>query len=353
MKPVFSLRDDSGKIDVGKATVVGGVAAALIAALFSLIALAIGTWTASRSEEQRTQESELQTYLDDVGGLLLDEGAAMLAGDSSNTENALVRAKTVGLVRGLDAPRKTTVVSFLYDTSMIRLNSEDLAEAYGDTEAGVQCPWAVSGYAASGDAESPVLLYRAHLEGVALPNSYLRAINLSQTYLSGANFYYSDLHLANLYYSKLDGALLQSADFSCANLRGTDLSNADLRYSDLRYSDLSCADLDCTDLSYSDLSCAELQGASLQGATGLAQEQLEQAIGDEGTVLPEPERLQRPEAWGMTPDDQKRARCAEDPANTISETFGLPQMLVLLGAFVLLAMLAAWVFWRVRRTGWD
>lgn len=334
---------------MGKATLVGVIAAALIAALAALITLAANTWTANRSEEQRVRESELQDYLDDVGGLLRDEGATMLAGDSSDTENALVRAKTVSLIQGLDAPRKTTVVGFLYDTSLIRIKSEDLAEAYEDAETGVYCPWAESGYAVSGGAESPVLPYRAHLEAIALPNSYLRAVNLSQAYLSGANFYYSDLRLANLYYSKLDGAFLRSANLGCANLRGTDLSNADLSYSDLSYSDLSCAELDCTDLSYSNLRCAELQGANLQGVTGLAQEQLEQAIGDEGTVLPG--SLQRPGAWAVSPEEQKSARCAGSPANTLGETFGVRQMLVLLGALVLPITLAAWVSWQVRRPG--
>lgn len=296
----------------------GLVIAALITAAVAIVGLLGNAYFNRQSEEQRTQEAELQAYLDDVGALLIaggdtnedvaisvgNEDGAISAGRYSDNENALVRAKTVGLVEGLDEARRTTVVAFLYDTSLIYLRREDQAVEKSDDEtgAGDTCSRVVAD-----DAESPVVLWRARLDGIALGNSRLQAINLSQTYLNEANFEFSDLFGANLYLTQLDQSRLNRSDLSCTNMSEALLTQADLSESYLNDSNLSQADLRGAVLSGADLSGANLEDANLQGVDlqeteGLTQSQIDQTCGDEGTKLPN--GLQAASKWSTSDCEQ-------------------------------------------------
>jgi uncharacterized protein YjbI with pentapeptide repeats len=95
----------------------------------------------------------------------------------------------------------------------------------------------------------------------------------------------ADLHGANLVMANLSEAILRGADLTIANLMG-----ADLRAADLRGANLVGARLIGTDLRG-----ADLRGTDLRTAEDLTSEQLEEAIGDETTLLPE--EAQRPLAW--------------------------------------------------------
>lgn len=86
-----------------------------------------------------------------------------------------------------------------------------------------------------------------------------------------------------------------------ADLVGADLSGADLRAADLRGALLIGARLDgallaATDLLGADLRDASVRGTELSGALFLTQPQVNSAVGDERTRLPED--LSRPGHWG-------------------------------------------------------
>jgi len=90
--------------------------------------------------------------------------------------------------------------------------------------------------------------------------------------------------------ANLIGARLAGADLRAASLRGALLIGADLRGATLYRADLTGADLRAADLS----------GADLTGAIFLTQAQLDAAVGDGGTRLPD--HLTRPTHWGPGSD---------------------------------------------------
>ena len=101
-------------------------------------------------------------------------------------------------------------------------------------------------------------------------------------YLQGA-----DLQGANL-----QGADLERADLKGAYLKRADLQRADLKRAHLQGADLKGADLEGADLEGADLHGADLQGVDFQGVDlsqvlGLTKEQIESAIRDDKTKLPD------------------------------------------------------------------
>jgi hypothetical protein len=120
----------------------------------------------------------------------------------------------------------------------------------------------------------------------------LAGASLEKAYLPGIN-----LRLANLTCTKLkwtmtylEGALLQSADLRYTNLRDSNIVRANLQGAFL-----FSANLQRADLGGAVLQDANLQGADLRGALNLRQDQLNGAIGDDSTRLPE--GLTRPAFW--------------------------------------------------------
>lgn len=79
----------------------------------------------------------------------------------------------------------------------------------------------------------------------------------------------------------------RGADLIGARLRGADLHGADLRGAYLIGADLSRADLRKADLIGADLRDANLAAADLTGAIFVTQSQLNAAVGDQGTKVPE------------------------------------------------------------------
>ena len=87
----------------------------------------------------------------------------------------------------------------------------------------------------------------------------------------------------------------RGADLIGARLRGADLVGADLRGGYLIGADLSGADLRRADLIGADLRDANLAGADLTGAIFVTQAQLNAALGDQVTKIPN--GLARPSHW--------------------------------------------------------
>ena len=140
-----------------------------------------------------------------------------------------------------------------------------------------------------------------------VPKEYRVRPNLRRTNLEGAILYRADLVEADLYRANLReadlvGADLRGASLKEASLTGANLFQANLTGANLRGANLTGADLVEADLRGASLTEANLTGADLRGATGITQEQLEQAIGDEAIKLPE--GFTRPASWTTGTDEQ-------------------------------------------------
>jgi uncharacterized protein YjbI with pentapeptide repeats len=135
------------------------------------------------------------------------------------------------------------------------------------------------------------VLSEADLDRADLSGAILLGANLSDAGLSGANLFAASVSGANvsgaiLFKATLVDASLSGADFSEADLSWANLSEADVSGANFFRADLSGANL-CAYLDEADLYEADLSGADLSEATGLTQEQLDQAITDAETKLPE------------------------------------------------------------------
>jgi hypothetical protein len=109
----------------------------------------------------------------------------------------------------------------------------------------------------------------------------LRKANLPGIEIQGANLSGANLNRAYLSRAYLSGANLSEADLSEANLSRAYLSRANLSEAYLSEADLSEANLSGANLSEADLS-----GANLSISKNLTREQIDYAITDENTKLP-------------------------------------------------------------------
>jgi uncharacterized protein YjbI with pentapeptide repeats len=131
-------------------------------------------------------------------------------------------------------------------------------------------------------------LQGANLRGADLSKARLTEADLARADMRGANLRQAELGEANL--SKTD---LRGADLSHARLAGANLSEANLRGADLQKANLRVADLGRAQLEGADCAAAVFAGALLTGASvrcradTLHQAQLEGAVGDRGTILPD------------------------------------------------------------------
>jgi uncharacterized protein YjbI with pentapeptide repeats len=142
-------------------------------------------------------------------------------------------------------------------------------------------------------------LIRADLIGADLSRADLIGANLSGANLSGANLSRADLIGANLSGANLIRADLSGADLIRADLSGADLNGADLIEANLNGAYLIRADLIRANLSGADLSGAYLRETKLSLSVNLTQAQIDSAITDELTELPDGlRRSSNPESDG-------------------------------------------------------
>ncbi len=84
-------------------------------------------------EDRRTQEAQLQSYLDDMGGMLLDEKRPLRKAKPGDDLSNLAQARTSSIFQRLDedsTDQKEIVLRFLYDSRLI--TSERKSEAPDD-----------------------------------------------------------------------------------------------------------------------------------------------------------------------------------------------------------------------------
>jgi uncharacterized protein YjbI with pentapeptide repeats len=287
-------------------------------------------------ENQRTQDSALQTYIDQMSQLLADKEQPLHRASPGDNLSAIARGQTLTLLARLNNDRKSKVIQFLYESHLISTDRLVIHLAGADLR---------------GIDLRHFDLRSAHLRGVDL-----RHADMSDTNLSGANLDGAYLYSTNLSGANLSGASLRGTDLTSANLYGADLSDANLRFfistdqgagkltispvvgaqivsvekpsrvelaivrtvlqdADLRYCWLNRADLRGSLLQGADLYAATLVGANfssaaarssdgyyslgqatmLEDARNIEQEQLDMAVGDQETTLPK--SLQRPKSW--------------------------------------------------------
>jgi uncharacterized protein YjbI with pentapeptide repeats len=290
------------------------------------VVLAIGGYLFTRSEnratrvaaEQRSQDEALQTYLDQMGQMLLDKAQHLRRSQEGGEERTLARARTLTVLPRLDGERKRSVLQFLYESGLIavdhpvvNLSGADLSEAKlkranlrkadlskADLR-GADLSRADLGEANLGGANlgganlGGANLHEAHLHQANLadaysPNAYLKRTDLGYADLSGADLAKADVSESYLFHAVLFKAVLRSADFEEANL-----VSADLREVDLSDADLSDANLWHANLSGADLAKADLWHANLTDARGVTYEQLAQALSLAGATMPDGQILKR------------------------------------------------------------
>jgi Pentapeptide repeats (8 copies) len=178
-------------------------------------------------EAQRAQDSALQTYLADMGDLLLEYDLRSAKQDSEVGQ--LARAKTLTVSLRLDPELKSILLVFLNEQALIK---------------------GTSGF-------GPVVnLQRADLSGADLAD-----MDLSYTDLSGTNLSYADLRDGPDYPDRSTGTILTGARLEGVNLTGAKLDGVNL------------------------------EDANLTGAVGVTNGQLiEQAESLDGAILPNGQR---------------------------------------------------------------
>jgi hypothetical protein len=163
------------------------------------VLLAIGGYLFTSSQnratqaaaESRAQDDALQSYLNQMGQLLLDKDSQLLHPQKGADARTLARAWALTVLPRLDGLRKRSVVQFLYESGLI---TEDhvVVDLTGANLATVN-------------------LTSANLEGANLRGAYMARANLVDARLSEADLSDAKLFGANLSLAKLDGANLSAA----------------------------------------------------------------------------------------------------------------------------------------------
>jgi uncharacterized protein YjbI with pentapeptide repeats len=279
----------------------------LSALAIPVVLAAAGFWFTAQQDArqqklaaQRAQDEALQTYLGQMGTLLLKED--LLSAEEGGKVHTLARARTLTVLGRLGTDRKRTVIEFLYEASLINgpnpaiplnnanLSGIDLSSRYLKDRIITPDP-NLEGINLSGAD-----LSEADLRWAYLHNAKLFRANLSEADLSGADIN-SGLPLGALVHmSKADtsvvslpGADLTQADLSGADLSSADLSDADLSGFKLRGVDLSNADLKSAVLPVPGLPDVDLSGADLEGADTTftsSKELAQQAKSLKGATMP-------------------------------------------------------------------
>jgi len=226
--------------------------------------------------EQRTQEEALQSYLDQMGQLMTDEG--LRESESGDAVRSLARARTLTVLDRLDGPRKASVLRFLAQSELITKGEEEEEESSPITVSSEEAKQEIfeelkerraekvrRGEMPNRGSSAVVSLHGANLRGVDAGGSEGRATtnpNLTGTDLSGA-----DLSWVILPDTNLANTILSDADLSYTNMIRADLTAADLGGANLQDADLTDANL----------KVARLEDTNVNKAKAVTQDQLDQA----------------------------------------------------------------------------
>lgn len=129
----------------------------------------------------------------------------------------------------------------------------------------------------------------AHLERAIFIGSYLKKTTFFEAHLEGAHFHAAYLQGAFFRGANLEGSLFNSANLDGVLFEAANLSRAYLRWVNLEGADFQLAQFEGT----------HVEGADLSLSKGLIQAQIQAAIGDAETKLPD--GLSRPVHWLKSP----------------------------------------------------
>jgi hypothetical protein len=216
-------------------------------------ALEIGT--------QRTQDEALQTYLDDMGQLLLDKDRPLRQSKKGDEVRILAQARTTTILPRLDGGRRGRILQFLYTSDLIARENPEL------------------------------LLDRVFLAELIYRGAYLKGANLA-----GANLILADLGPAEWATAYVPETPYQVYRTETTNLEGANLERATLAGAILQYANLRSAYM-----LGANLTGANLLGADLTGAH-VTEEQLAQVKVLEQATMPNGQKY---EDWLGTPEGQE------------------------------------------------
>jgi len=237
-------------------------------------------------EDQRAQDTALQTYLSQMSQLLLDAKQPLYRAQAGDYLSTVARAQTLTILGNLDGDRKRSVLQFLYEARLIN-NSRLVVFMGGANLRAAKLNFAsLSDTNLSGADLSDAVLGGAILSTIALGGATLRSANLNGADLRQSVLGFAELSSANLIFANLAEADLSFANLSGASLSYATLSSAILVFATLIGANLGGADLSGADLSSADLSGADLSGANLTNAI-VSNEQLTTVRSLEGATMPE------------------------------------------------------------------
>jgi uncharacterized protein YjbI with pentapeptide repeats len=233
-------------------------------------------------EDDRAREAELQTYLDDMGAMLLDDDSPLPEAEPGGHMSSLARAKTLTILERLDGQRQKIVLQFLAESQLISNGEPVISLAGANLTNSDLSRIRLASSDLSGVWLTNTDLSKADLRETNLSDAYLSNVSLSHASLREADLSETDFSKTDLSETNLSEANLNEADLSEAYLSGANLRKADLREADLREVNLSGANLNEADLSdaslnEADLNEADLRSANLSNAVGLTDDQLTKA----------------------------------------------------------------------------
>src|SRR5215216_2254633 len=158
-------------------------------------------------EEQRAQDEALQTYLEQIGQMLLDKDRPLRQSKKGDEVQLLARARTVTILRRLDSARNRDILQFLREARLVPSNKYEIQE------------------------------HIVRLDNSNLSKADLRGANLDSFDLHGTNLSGADLRDARLPWSYLPYAKLIGANLRGADLRGAPDQSGDANLSDANLSD--------------------------------------------------------------------------------------------------------------------
>jgi len=208
--------------------------------------------------EHSLQENTLQSYLDHMSQLLLENG--LRDSERDNEIRSIARSRTVTTLRILDPNRKGLLLQFLREADLIGENPV------------INLKWAdlnrinLEKANLFGATLKSVNLSQSHIVDAYLFKANLSAANLKDANMRGARLIQANLHLADLSNAIVCNADMTEADLTFSNAQYSNMSSSHLPRANLRSVNLSRANLRFADLSYSNLTMANLEGADLYGA---------------------------------------------------------------------------------------
>ena len=226
--------------------------------------------------KEAREDATLQTYLDQMSGLMLRE--KLLISKRGDAVRSVARTVTLTTLRRLNGERRGEVVRFLQEARLIRGKGESRVNLAGANLTGAELTDANLADADLTDANlTDADLTGAFLGSADLADADLTGADLTDAFPVSADLMDADLTDANLLNADLTNATLTRADLTRANLTDANLTDADLTGADLADANLTDANLrgaDLTDafLLNADLTGADLTDANLRGAKGLSKE---------------------------------------------------------------------------------